>query len=254
MSTQADVLATVDGAPPPAAAPATDPAIKALEAKIAEQGNQLSAVTRALQSRPAATSAPATQPPAQNKEQLRQEFFKEPMDMAAAIAYRAAQDVMSQGQGQTIETLKQIARDKVRSQDPDLFDKYSHEIDAMVAQNTAPQFHGNINVWQSAANMVYGAHRREIAAEPAKPGAPAVHIKDGPAAPNTRQASPPPKQQLTEDEKRVARGLGLSEEAYLRGKNRIEKVGEVRWQSKDDAFDDGAVLKARKERRAAAGK
>jgi hypothetical protein len=204
---------------------AEDPELVRLRGEVAKQKQDF----EALKQRVSAPPAPAAQPSGQlSPAEMAREFYKDPIGSAAAIAQRVVNDQLQQQGHQGYDTLVQVAKDKARSRDPKLFDKYYLEVEAAVS-STPKQFHQNVTVWENAFNMVRGNHIDEIlseraAAQPPANQAPAVHIREGggPASPSVRPGQAAEEETLSVDEKRVARKLDLSDEQYLAGKKHLE--------------------------------
>lgn len=199
----------------PPVAPVVDPKVTALEADLAEQRRMVTNLTSQFQ---------RTQQPTQQStmDDLNRQFYKEPVTTAAAIAQQAAREIFQQ-QGQNgHETLIAVAKEQARKRDPELFDKYQTQIQARV-NLTDPQFHSNIQVWNSAFDMAMGAHMDEIRDEIRKksPQAPAIKISQGgPDIPNGQQGQAPKAggSNLSPEELQMAKNLDISPESYAKGK------------------------------------
>lgn len=169
---------------------------------------------------PPQAAAPAgPQPQGPSKKELETAFWNDPLGMSAAIATQAANMARQSSGG--IDTLIEVARGEARKDDPEVFDRYEQEIRFQL-QSVDPQFHQNVTVWKNAFNMVRGAHSKEIyemrKAAPATPSG-----SDGPAVPRPASAPPAPKTKLSEDQKYVAKKLGVTEEQYTHGSKIIEE-------------------------------
>jgi hypothetical protein len=193
---------------------------------------------------PPGRSGAAAQP---TREELVRDFYKAPLEMTATIAEMTAQNVLrNSGYEQTHETMIHTAREAARSEDPALFDKYFPEIEAQV-KTLAPQFHTNINVWKAAANNVYGQHRRDIVDAARSASAPAVRVSSGsgPGAAGLPPEPSPPSVTLSEDERYIAKRLGLTDEQYRRGKAFVDKQ-EIRQPS---SWDEYVTFSSKEKRR-----
>lgn len=213
--------------------PAEDPEVARLRSEVARSRQDLDA----LRSRITAQPAPAAgNGQGMSPAEMAREFYKDPIAHSAAIAQRVVQDTLRAEGEPTRQTMIQMAKSQVRAKDEKLFDKYYLEIEAAV-NTVAPQFHGNITVWENALKLVKGNHIDEIIAErAAASGQPpageprgngdsaALHIRqgDGPAPPSPRQPQATAGTELSADEKHVARKLGLTEEQYKAGKAHLE--------------------------------
>lgn len=234
----------------PVANPQEQQRLARLELELAEQRR----MTTQLQSQ-------LTRPPAQaapNTSDLNRQFFQDPVTSAQAIARQAAQEQMQQFGAGHMETLIETCRMQARQGNEEIFDRYANEIEARVAQ-AGPQFQANINVWKSAVNMVKGEHMRELidAARQAQPQAPAIHIsrEGGPAAPSVAGQPAAKAEELTAEEKKMAKSLGIDDDMYRAGKAYNEKqngdfdpIGASSW-DKVVTFD--SRQKRREKRRAA---
>lgn len=209
-----------------------------LKKQVAGQGQavgQLQQALREARAQPVQPARPAGAGP--TKEELEKSFWANPLDMTAAIAQRAAQEAAGQafqaGQAAmapSIDTLIQAARDKARERDSEIFDRFGAEIDAKVAM-VQPQFRTNVNVWINAYNNTVGENIEEVlkmrSARTA--GGESISIKGGgPAPPSPKPAPVPKSPALSDDEKRIAKKLGLTDDEYRRGKDRYENQ-ETSW-------------------------
>lgn len=231
---------------PPATRPTTpaeDPEVVRLRGEVARHRQELDSIRQRVTAPP----APAANNGQMSQEEMARAFYRDPIQSSAQIAARMIDErLQSEGQA-SMATLIQVAKDSIRNRSDQykkLFDKYYLEIEAAV-NTVAPQFRGNIQVWDNAFNMVRGQHIDEILAEtaaaktPELPATPAVHITEGggPAVPSTRAAQPTQSSELSQDEKRVARKLGITEDQYKQGKAHIagqcdpivDPVGKSSW-------------------------
>ena len=219
------VTPPVDGGLPPAPPKpqAPDPALARLEQQLNQQGKLMADLMRKVGG---SEPPPAGGEPPKNKADLDKEFFKSPVESTAKIAQSVGEALMQrqmQEMGGQFETLKQIARDKAREDDPELFDKYALEIENKMT-GLQPNLLTNIHVWKSAFNVVKGEHLSEVLNERREKEnrAPAVHIShEGGPAPSRVSPPAPASAKLSEDEQRVARQLGISNEQYQAGKDHI---------------------------------
>lgn len=196
---------------------------------------------------------PSNQPPPASKSDLEKQFFKSPLEMTAQIAQNISGAITQkamQEMGSSFETLRAVARDKIREKDPAVFDKYIMEIEAKVG--AMPQnYHTNIHVWDAAFNTVKGEHMRELvdAAREQTPRSPAVHISQDGGPVTSQRSQPAPKaEKLSEDESRMARNLGLSDDQYKAGKAHIAGQSEKGPSSWDKHITFSSKQKAREAR------
>jgi len=221
---------------PPASArsapPAEDPEVVRLRSEVARNRQDLDA----LRSRVTAPPAPAaSNGQGMSPAEMAREFYKDPVAHSAAIAERVVTERLKTEGEPTRQTMIQMAKSQARAKDEKFFDKFYLEIEAAV-NSVAPQFHGNITVWENALKLVKGNHIDEIIAEKiaagqAAPPAPqgngqsaALHIREGggPSEPSPRSAAAPGSAELSSDEKHVAKKLGLTEDQYKAGKAHLE--------------------------------
>lgn len=214
-------------APPPSAKPASDDALKRMETELQQNRLQMTELMKRIST--SNTASPPLNAPtdAKSKKDLEKEFYANPLEHTAQIAKTVSEAIQQramQEMGGSFETLKEVARQAARSENPELFDRYALEIESKVA-GTLPTQQTNIHVWKAAFNVIKGEHLNEVlASEREKAGkgnqAPALHLSsDGGPAPAGRPAAPAPAAaKLSDDEKSVARNLGLSDEQYAAGK------------------------------------
>lgn len=195
---------------------AANPDIERMSQELQESKAEVERMRNALRAAPATTQAPPQNLP--TKQDLETAFFKDPLGFSAAIATHAASNNPS------MDTLIEVARREARGEgeDAEIFDKYYTEIEQQVA-SLAPQFRTNVHVWRNAFRIVAGAHMRDILNERRGSVAPAIRIKDGPAAPNTREASAPSPIKLTPEQENMARQLHLTPDEYRHGMEVLEK-------------------------------
>lgn len=202
---------------------------------------------------------PTQSQPQASKSDLEKQFFKSPLEMTAQIAQNISGAITQkamQEMGSSFETLRQVARDKVREKDPATFDKYVMEIEARVGA-MSPNYHTNIHVWDAAFNTVKGEHLREIldADRQATPRSAAVHISQDGGPVTSQRSQPAPKaEKLSEDESRMAKNLGLSEEQYKAGKAHYQGQSEKGPSSWDKQITFSSKEKARLARASRASK
>ena len=226
-TTNVDPAASSDLPPVAPAKPAEDPELARLRAAVDKGNRDLEEMKRRF----TAPLAPAATVQPMSSADMAKEFYKDPVGHAVAIANKVMDERAKANGDPNRETLIQIAKDHVRAKDPAVFDKYYLEIDAAV-NTVAPQFHGNINVWENAFKMARGNHIDEILAERGEAAkkaqgngdSAALHIREGggPASPSARPAQPAAGTELSQDEKRTARKLGLTEDQYKAGKAHLE--------------------------------
>lgn len=211
-----------------------------LKQQVAGQGQavvQLQQVLRQARAQSQPQARPAGMAP--TKEDLEKSFWQNPLDMTAAIAQRAAaeasQAAFHAGQASiapAMDTMIQTARDQARARDPEIFDKFQLEIDAKVAM-VHPQYRTNVNVWVNAYNNTIGENMEEVLRMRqgrVEGGPPPIKGAAGPSVPSTRQAPSPKQTSLSDDEKRMAKKLGLTDDEYRRGR--------VRYENQDTSWDE----------------
>jgi len=256
-----------EGLPPVSAVkPPEDPELARLRGEVTKNRTELDN----LRARFTAPPQSAVQPQGQmSSADMAREFYKDPIQASVAIATKVLQDQQKAGNDSSRSTLIEVARNSVRTRSPEtavLFDKYLPEIEAAVS-TVDPQIQTNINVWDNAFTLVKGKHMDEIWAERQSQQSqsdanrsPAVHIKQGggPEPSSARPAATAAGTELSPEEKRTARKLGLSEDQYKAGKKHYNEqndpvthpVGKSSW---DDQITFSSVERRRKLRAAAKG-
>lgn len=167
-----------------------------------------------------------------------QQFFNSPVEMSHAIATRAAMEAGAASH----ETLRELAKRVVRDEDPEIFDQFQTEIEAMVNQ-APPNYQTNATVWRNAARNVKGAHLREILQaerdkqHEAKPNAPALRIGDAAnpsgvrSAPSGNGESP----SLDDEERAVLKRFkGLTAAKYIQGRDDLARQGDPKSPNPED--------------------
>jgi|HubBroStandDraft_1064217.scaffolds.fasta_scaffold00148_8 hypothetical protein len=225
--------------------PAVDPEVAALRAEINKRGKDIDALKKLVLVQPQPQVQQQQQPQQQvDMQALNKEFYKEPVrlaaDIASAITERAKQEMRQEFSNASFDTLRQSARGMARAGNTVLFDRFAGEIEAEVAK-TPTQYQTNASVWQSAMTFVKGMHADELVEEARKApptgngGSAAVHISQQGGPQNGRPAGPPPAvEKLSDDERAVARKLGITDQQYIDGKKSIEtqrKTGPSSWDS-----------------------
>ena len=182
--------------------------------------NNVAALTQTVQQ---LTSGPPQPPDPQAA--MNQAFWTQPANSAYALATRAAQEQIGAHMAQSFEGLRELARDKARSTNPELFDRFADKIDALV-QTFPKEVQIQKQYWISATERVLGAHIQELRREDAEAGregkakAPAFHgSSDGPARAGVPAAgaSGSGGGELSDDAKFIARRMRLSEDQMKRG-------------------------------------
>lgn len=227
-----------------------DPALARMQAQLDQQQQTSNAILDRLRPQTPPTSA----------DEMNRSFYKEPVKMSDAIARQAAAEVVNGAMAGQFDTLIAVARDQSRRGNEAIFDKYVNEIEQKVL-GVDPQFRTNINVWNNAVQMVKGAHLNDLLEEDRRltPRAPAVHIsQDGGPVRSSGQQPPAPKgATMTPEEREMAKGLRLTDETYLAGKEHLDLTNYGRADSKDSAFDSVVTfdsMERRRRARAAAAK
>lgn len=255
--------------PPPASGgdqlPPVDPAVSRLNADLARRDQEIRALRDRLTVQssyqpPSLPPAPASaaSAPQVNLKELNTEFLKNPVQSAATIAQAVAQQVTAnladprnQANYDTqVETAKQLTRYK----NVETFDRYAGEIEAKMS-TVDPQWRTNNTMWQRAFDQVKGEHFDEevtrLQSEATR--APAVHIsKDGgPASPSLRPAPASPKAALSPEEREVARGFGISDDAYAEARDRLDRADPKGRPDRPSAFDEFITFSSEEKRRKA---
>lgn len=211
----------------PAAQPSqADPELARLRGEVARQREQMTDLQRKILAS-GQTSAQPNQPP--DMASLNKQFYQNPVQNTADIARHVANELFQQNSAGAMDTLVQAAKTQARGSDPTkqkIFDKYAAEIET-AAMSADPRFRANVNVWTNAFKFVMGEHLEEInkdfygqQPEPEPARSPAIHIREGsgPAAPSARPSPAARPSELSDDEKRTARKLGITEDQYRAGK------------------------------------
>lgn len=184
--------------------------------------------------------------------QLNERFAADPAGTTHAIAAAVAQQTLHANFDTMVETARNAAA--ARPNMADVFAEHGDAIAAKVdlASQGQPALKTNVNVWANAATMVAGEHavsQRRAAAEAAREAsgrgqAPAVRIGDGPAPPSAAplpSASGAQSTELTADELRVAKKLGISAQQYKDGKQAVAEMG-TQFDEPDAASPFDAVM------------
>lgn len=191
------------------------------ELKLKEQEvAQYQEALRASQELPAPAPSPNQ---SWTKEQVEAEYYKDPISVTGAVAAHRVQQEMKAFQAQQapgLETTIELARGMARGTTPEeqaLFDKYRPEIEEQIKQSRVPpHFLANVHVWRNAFNVVKGQKMSEIL----RAHTPTPGRDDGPSPP-TRSSPMPTPGPLSEEERKMAAGLGISEEEYQEGKKDV---------------------------------
>lgn len=246
--------------PPAAGLPPVDLKLVQAQAEVAEARRIADQLTRQLgQQR---QQAPLSNQP--SIDDLNKQFYKEPVQSTVAIVNQGIADALRQHGQAGFDTLIEVAKDKVRTKNPELFEKYKSEIEMTVSSTVDKQFHTNINVWDNAANIVYGSHMSEIRDmarqnDPTKQ-TPAIRVSEGgPSTAGSHQGALPKGEasKLSTEELKMARDLDITPEAYQEGKTAYENQstrGKSSWDGLVTFSSKDARRVERAKRRAAAAK
>jgi hypothetical protein len=222
-----------------------DPRTIRLEQELAEQRRLTNNLANVLNRNQPQNNQPS-------REDMNRQFFQDPITSTQAIAQQAVREVTQQFGESHMDTLIALARDRVRAQDPELFDRYLPEIEGRVAL-AGPQFRTNINVWESAFNMVKGAHLNELRDQvrQQQPQAPAIHVsrEGGPAQPNVPQGPAPREVALSDEEKKMAKKLGITEDMYRTGKQQNDNQTDLEFAPLGPSSWDKVITFDSKEKR-----
>lgn len=220
-------------------------------ASLAEMRQEIKALQ---QERTARAAPPQPQNNIPTAEDLRKEFFKDPVRMAAAISGETSNQAVAQIQATIMPGLIKQARESTRNTDPEIFDKYEPEIIDKVTK-THPSNHGNPDVWKTAFDLVKGTHFDEISAMKAKKTG-TSNGTDGPAAPSTKSPAPPKVAPLKDEEVEFSKNFKITQDGFRRGKEIINGQSERGPSSWDSVitFDSGEKRKRAAEARARTGK
>ena len=242
---------------PGAKPPQEDPELTRLKGEVAKHKATLDDVLRRVAAPPAAP-APAASGNPPTETELNKQFYQAPVKHTMELATHVAQQVLRDAVEGSQATLITVAKNEARGSDPigqKIFDKYASEIET-TAMSADPKFRANVMVWKNAVSYVKGLHMTEIMQEfygqqpQAEPTnrAPAVHIKEGggPGQPSARPGQAPKAEELSADEKMVAKKLNISEDQYRAGKEhynnqndqRFDPVGPSSW---DKPFPGGLM-------------
>lgn len=176
---------------------------------------------------------------------MNQAFWQNPADAAYALAHRAASEQVGAQMAQSFEGLRELARDKGRASNPELFDKFADKIDALV-QTMPREAQIQKQYWISATERVIGAHYNDLrreeqeAAREGKPKAPALHgMSDGPARAGVAAASATGfnGDDLSDDAKFVARRMRLTDAQMKQGIEIYGNQGDPYDPTKPSAWD-----------------
>lgn len=178
-----------------------------------EQRNRMEEMQRsimAMQEQP----RPEQSQPKLSQEELRDMFWNDPVKYADALAQRRAYEIAQHSMQPHMETLVDYAKKQAREANPELFDKYATDIEKKVKDHTEPQWHTNVHVWRNAASVVFGEKMKEIMDEKQQ------RSPDGPSLKSAGTKSPGEGKsvKLSQEEREVAKRMGLTEKQYARGK------------------------------------
>lgn len=265
-------MATNPQTPPVASSnnelPPVDPAVSRLNADLARKDQEIRALRDRLTvqstyqppqpAQSAAPVAPVGAPPAAQLKELNTEFLRNPVQSAATIAQAVAnqyvQALSDPTKQASYDTQVEMARQLARSRAPETFDRYAGEVDGKMMTVDA-QWRTNSTMWQRAFDQVKGEHFddevRRLKDE--KSAAPAVHVSrdGGPASPSPRPGPAPKAAELSAEEREVAKGFGISAEAYAEARDRIDRADPKGRPDRPSAFDGFITFSSEEKRRLA---
>ena len=204
--------------------------------------NNVASLTNTVQQ---LTSQQAPPQPVDPRTAMNQAFWQNPADASYALATRAAAEQVGAQMAQSFEGLRELARDKARATNPDLFDRFSEKIDGLV-QTMPREAQIQKQYWISATERVIGAHYNDLrreeqeAAREGKPKAPAFHgSSDGPARAGVPAAAATGSggAELSDDAKMIARRMRLSEDQMRKGIEIFASQGDPFDPSKPSSWD-----------------
>lgn len=203
---------------------------KKLMEEMRELRDQVKATQQTSQTSPSPPAAPPPTGRPLTREEMEQQYWKDPLSSTAAIAQHAANSIARQfqeGLGPSMQALEEIAKQEARKIDSATFDKYLPQIEAKMS--LAPkQFRSNPQTWKNAFNAVRGENFEEISKgrQAAPPG-----TTDGPGMSAPRRThSTTPGSSLTEEELAIAKKLKISAKDYEHGKQLVNDQGNA-WNS-----------------------
>lgn len=192
-----------------------DTELDQLKARLAQQDTELSTLKQTLQQRP----APQPQQPQQKqptKQELEKEFWADPLGKLGELAQVVRNNTLAEVQAMQHEPLTDLAKQKARETDPEVFDALEVQVLAKI-QDIPKQYHTNTTLWVNALNQVKGENLDKVMEIRGKGGQRQPHSPDGPA-PTSPRNLPVTKKTLLPDEAEIARKMKLTPEQYLRGK------------------------------------
>jgi hypothetical protein len=192
-----------------------DTELDQLKARLAQQDTELSTLKQTLQQRPAPQPQPVPQKPP-SKAELEKEFWADPLGKLGELAQVVRNNTLAEVQAMQHEPLTDLAKQKARETDPEVFDALEVQVLAKI-QDIPKQYHTNTTLWVNALNQVKGENLDKVMEIRGKSGQRAPHLPDGPA-PTSPRNLPTTKKTLQPEEAEIARKMKLTPEQYLRGK------------------------------------
>lgn len=192
--------------PEPRAKPEDDRLAK-LEKKLDEQNGFLASFFQ----RPQQQQRQQPQAdPTDRKKQFEEAFFQDPARFSATVAAHAAQQQANQIRGELHPMQMEMAQQKARQADPEIYDKYKDKVSEWVRNTYGPADWTNPFVWESGLKFVKADNLDEIAEWKAQKKKAAASIN----APSRRGFQGDDHKGLSEEEKEMADFLGLSHSDY----------------------------------------
>lgn len=164
---------------------------------------------------PPERTPPPSPPPAANgqmsKADLEKMYWKDPIGyLQMAMGY-----TLQQAQNANADVLADVAKDRVRASDPEVWDALESIIMAKMT-DVAPQYRANATVWQNAFNMAKGENMQKVLE--LKGNKKVVPTQDGPMPVTSKAPAAPAAAKLSDDEALFAKKMKLSADQYNKGK------------------------------------
>lgn len=223
------------GLPDISAPPPQDDELAQLRARVAEyeaKNRQYEQRFEALRNQPVPQQPrQVVQPP--TKADAERTFWQQPLETVAGAVQYAQQNTLQQ----VAPALAEVARDKARQSDPELWDALEPQINARINEFAAqnPQAIIYPQLWQNVFNTIKGENVEKVLQVKGKKTEQASARQDGPITPGSKPSPAPRTPQLTDEERKWARKFKRTDEQYLQGKDFIENPD--KWWGQMFTFD-----------------